>query len=294
MKRAEGPHHLILWYRPLEDRPKEWRLSVGRARGLTIAAMITVAIVVVAILLYLFMVKQTIDLSRYKSENRQLRAEVARIQAISADLDELQSLSRQLQRSLTAGGETSPGFEMQEISIPEPVADPMANESWLQIRQTRVTDAEPGWLLKESMFAIAGANMPQRWPVDGFITRGYEPNVVDPSQSHTGVDIAVPRGTPVRASAAGVVIAADWTPRLGNRVIIDHGDGVLSVYGHNQILLVSKHDSVEPGTVLALSGNSGISTAPHLHFEIWIKGNTVDPLTILHQAVEKTSGTEQS
>lgn len=292
MKRVEGPHHLVLWYRPLEDRPREWRLTVQRARTLTMLALIGVVVLIAAAVMYGLMIKQTIDVARYKAENQRLREEVGRVKAISADLEELQRLSRQLQRSLTEGADLDPSFEANELPAPEPMRDPMDGDSWLQISAPSGDLRAASWSTKQHIFTVSGANMPQRWPVDGFITRGFEPNIIDPSQSHAGVDIAAPQGSPVRAAAAGVVVAADWTPRLGYQVLIDHGDGVLTVYGHNQMLLVNKHDRVEPGSIIALSGNSGISTAPHIHFEIWIKGEAVDPLTLLHHAGEKSGGTE--
>ncbi|GBE29194.1 murein hydrolase activator EnvC precursor [bacterium BMS3Bbin04] len=128
--------------------------------------------------------------------------------------------------------------------------------------------------------------MPDRWPLDGIITRGFEFSQIDPEDSHKGIDLAAPRGTPVRSIASGTVISADWTPRYGNRVMVDHGGGMISVYGHNELLLVDAGDRVDSGSPIALSGNSGISTAPHLHLEIWLNGRAVDPRALLPQRGE--------
>ena len=94
-----------------------------------------------------------------------------------------------------------------------------------------------------------------------------------------GVDIAVPVGESVMASAGGQVIFSGWTPELGNLVVIFHGNEYFTYYGHNKLLLVNQHANVSRGDVIATSGNSGMSSGPHLHFEIWKEGQAVDPLS---------------
>lgn len=98
---------------------------------------------------------------------------------------------------------------------------------------------------------------------------------------HAGVDVGVPIGTTVRASRAGQVITAGWVGGYGNCVIIDHGDGISTRYGHLSEVTVSVGQYVDQGQQVALSGNTGRSTGPHLHFEIRINGEAVDPLPYL-------------
>lgn len=98
---------------------------------------------------------------------------------------------------------------------------------------------------------------------------------------HAGADVGVPIGTTVRASRAGQVITAGWVGGYGNCVIIDHGDGVSTRYGHLSEVTVSVGQYVDQGQQVALSGNTGRSTGPHLHFEIRINGEAVDPLPYL-------------
>ena len=95
------------------------------------------------------------------------------------------------------------------------------------------------------------------------------------------IDLAVPIGTTVRAAAAGKVIFSGTQSGYGRLVIIDHGNGITTRYGHNSKLLVSVGQWVEAGERIALSGNTGNSTGPHLHFEIRINGSSVDPLKYL-------------
>jgi murein DD-endopeptidase MepM/ murein hydrolase activator NlpD len=98
---------------------------------------------------------------------------------------------------------------------------------------------------------------------------------------HEGIDISVPEGTPVRAAQAGNVILAAYTGGYGNYTCVDHGGGVSSCYGHQSSYAVSAGDSVAQGEVIGYSGNTGSSTGPHLHFEIHVGGQPVDPRAFL-------------
>lgn len=130
----------------------------------------------------------------------------------------------------------------------------------------------------------AGPSEPAHWPLDvrGFVTRGQvRPGT--PAESHPGIDIAVPTGTPVRASGGGMVIAAGTDRDYGLFVLLRHPAGYETMYGHASRLLVREGDEVAPGQVIALSGNSGRSTAPHLHFEVRRDGRSLDPLTLVQE-----------
>lgn len=114
-------------------------------------------------------------------------------------------------------------------------------------------------------------------PLTGFVARG-----IDPAISHWGVDIAVPEGTAVAAPADGVVVLADGTTGGGRTLVIQHADGLVTVFKHNTRLLVRTGERVRAGRVVALSGNTGEWTdGPHLHYEIWQDGEPVDPKPFL-------------
>lgn len=98
---------------------------------------------------------------------------------------------------------------------------------------------------------------------------------------HRGIDFSLPVGTPVRCTADGVVVAVEKQRGLGRLVRIDHGDGVATVYGHLNETKVVRGQRVKRGEVIALSGSSGRSTAPHLHYEVRIGGRAVNPLTYI-------------
>lgn len=98
-------------------------------------------------------------------------------------------------------------------------------------------------------------------------------------KGHTGIDIGVSSGSPVYAAAAGKVIVSGWYGGYGNAVIIDHGSGLSTLYGHNSSLKVSVGETVSKGEVVARSGSTGMSTGPHLHFEVREKGEYVNPMS---------------
>ena len=102
------------------------------------------------------------------------------------------------------------------------------------------------------------------------------------SSGHTGIDIAVPTGTPVRAALPGVVTTATYNAGgYGYYVKIDHGNGMVTLYAHNSKLLVKVGDAVEAGDMVSLSGSTGRSTGPHLHFEVRVNGQQVNPRSYL-------------
>ncbi|HBW36838.1 M23 family metallopeptidase [Desulfosporosinus sp. BICA1-9] len=120
-------------------------------------------------------------------------------------------------------------------------------------------------------------------PAEGEITSsfGYRRNPFGgrSTEYHNGIDIACNYGTPVLASAAGVVTFAARDPVYGHKVVIDHGHGIETFYGHNSRLLVKKGDQVKKADLIAYSGNSGRSTGSHLHYGAIVNGLNVDPLT---------------
>ena len=124
------------------------------------------------------------------------------------------------------------------------------------------------------------AAAPTVWPLTerGFVTQSL---LAGDEGDHPGIDIAIASGSYVRASGAGRVIEAAEDPVYGRFVLIDHGNGVWSRYGHAVYLTVERGQRVRRGEVIALSGSTGRSTAPHLHFEILRSGRAVDPLSMV-------------
>jgi murein DD-endopeptidase MepM/ murein hydrolase activator NlpD len=144
-----------------------------------------------------------------------------------------------------------------------------------------ITDAAGSWESDPSLPPPAGKFI---WPAEGRVTSWFGPRIhplYGDRRNHNGIDIAVSLGTPVRASADGVVRFAGWKGGFGLLVAIDHGGGVMTFYGHNSELLVKTGQRVSQGDVIALSGSTGDSTGPHIHFEVRVNGKPVDPVEIV-------------
>jgi murein DD-endopeptidase MepM/ murein hydrolase activator NlpD len=123
------------------------------------------------------------------------------------------------------------------------------------------------------------------WPVTGTITSpfGWRSNPFGGApEFHQGLDIAAPMGTTVTAAASGTVIMAQWYGGYGNYILIDHGGGYSTGYGHLSAIYVSNGQSIQRGQAIGAVGSTGQSTGPHLHFEVRIAGKPVDPAPRLH------------
>lgn len=127
-------------------------------------------------------------------------------------------------------------------------------------------------------------SLPSRWPVRGGVNSEFgnrqSPWTKAP-EFHAGIDIGADRGTVVRAPSAGTVFFAGAQSEYGLTVILDHGDNIRTVYGHLSNIKVRQGELVERGTELGLSGNTGRSSGPHLHYEILVKGQPVNPRAYL-------------
>jgi len=125
---------------------------------------------------------------------------------------------------------------------------------------------------------------PQVWPVKGKLTSGYgyrRSPISRKRKIHRGIDVAAARGTPVYAVAPGVIETARYNSGYGRIVVNEHGHSVKTRYAHNSSLMVRQGQRVEAGDLIATVGSTGQSTGPHLHFELLIDGQAVDPLDYL-------------
>ncbi|MDO8528010.1 MAG: M23 family metallopeptidase [Deltaproteobacteria bacterium] len=123
--------------------------------------------------------------------------------------------------------------------------------------------------------------VPTVWPIRGWVTSNFGSRrspMTGGRQFHEGIDIASPYGSPVTATGDGVVTFAGRQGGLGNKVIVDHGYGLVTVYGHNSKLMVKEGAHVTRGTIIAQIGSTGRSTGPHVHYEVLVNGVPVDPV----------------
>lgn len=122
------------------------------------------------------------------------------------------------------------------------------------------------------------------WPVKGRISSGYGLRIhpiYGTKQFHSGTDIAANNGTPVLAAAGGKVVRAGWISGFGKTIVLDHGNGITTLYAHNSQLLVKVGEMVRVGQEISKVGTTGTSTGPHLHFGVMLNEETVNPMRYL-------------
>jgi murein DD-endopeptidase MepM/ murein hydrolase activator NlpD len=197
-------------------------------------------------------------------ENRRLTNRVTEVDSLRAELLRLQAMGIQIKKML--------GVNLsEEDSILVASLSPIVNSPAIS------TEAEEADAARSEQQQMLKA-IPSLWPVRGYVTRDYSATGGEKSPDyHPGMDIAAERNTPIRTAAEGVVVTSMWDDTYGYMIVIDHGFGLSSLYGHNARNLVAVGDRVTRGQTIGFVGSTGKSTAPHLHFEIRRNGVHVNP-----------------
>ncbi len=187
----------------------------------------------------------------------ELEADQARTADLAQTLDDLEAKYEQIRGLFGAGA----GGVESEVWLPPPAGTRGGGGSALE-------QTDP---------------MPTLWPLTerGFVTQTLFDDVE--AAAHPGLDIAVPADSYIRAAGAGTVAEAGEDPVYGWYIVLDHGNGYRTRYAHANLLLVEVGSEVRRREVIALSGSTGRSSAPHLHFELLFEGEAVDPLTLVQQ-----------
>jgi murein DD-endopeptidase MepM/ murein hydrolase activator NlpD len=125
------------------------------------------------------------------------------------------------------------------------------------------------------------AATPSIMPTKGWLTSAFARERVHPilhlARPHEGIDVSAPMGAEIEAPAAGIVTKVDWVEGYGNMLTVDHGYGLVTRYAHCSKILVVRGQRVKRGQVIARVGSTGLSTGPHLHYEVWVNGKPVNP-----------------
>lgn len=263
MKR-EGRFVTVMVHRDGDLDSWSLRVPLWLFRTATWTGAVALVLLLLGVILYAPIVRNAGRVPLLNREIARLRAENQRVQQLSQTLERVEANYDQLRTML--GAEVVPPRQ-QAGGVP-PVAHAIL---------ARAPGAAPS-------AAAPLLSMPRRWPLDdpGIITRGTV-GASGGGEMHSGLDIAVPIRTPIRAAGGGVVVRAGEDPEYGLFVRLRHPDGYETMYGHASRLLVTTGDTVPAGTVIALSGSTGRSTAPHLHFELLRDGRSVDPRTLANQ-----------
>lgn len=203
------------------------------------------------------------EAERLEAENARLRAVRGKVEDLARNLEASERAYRQIREM---AGIRGTGARGDGRPVPAPAGSP---------EDPRAITAEERELLARSL-----QTTPRLWPLTkrGFVTEEFNPR-----EGHTGLDIAVESNTPVLASGDGIVVGAGTDSVYGTYLVVQHDPATSTVYAHNALNFVADGDLVRAGDIIAQSGNSGRSTAPHLHFEVRRDGQPVDPRRYLQR-----------
>ncbi len=241
------------------ERTRSLRIT---PRGLRIGSVLAaLSVLALALLLgsWWYFAAQAARLPELQAKLALVEAENAKVEQLAAGLAQLQSEYNKIQGMLGA-----------DVDVADAAPEILPSD-------------EPGTPSTRNLGTGLSPEIPTSWPLAtaGFVTQVLEESA---DRTHPGVDIAVAQHSYIRASGAGVVREAGSDSIYGLYVLIDHGNsGYRSMYGHASRLFVLPGDTVRQNQVIALSGNTGRSSAPHLHFEILQDGSPIDPFTLVQQ-----------
>ncbi|MBN1464382.1 M23 family metallopeptidase [candidate division KSB1 bacterium] len=281
-KRTHRQFYRVLVIPDDKDEPMAFDLSMRTVNYLKIAAVILALHFIGGLIFYVQFFNVREKNKKLFTVNRQLEENMSKLNTLMAEFEVLQTGHDKI-RNVLGLGTLNGQKAAPEILIPEEARTVNFLPDYGRInQQNRREETE----LEKYNFLIKNSNsplhdhvksIPTLLPVDGVLSADYENQTNIGTSQHRGIDIAGNKGDLVKASADGVVIFAGWTFDLGNLVIIYHGNGFYTYYGHNQRCLLPRGSFVKKGESIALLGSTGISSAPHLHFEIWKDGISYDP-----------------
>ncbi len=257
IKKRKTKHFTFLLIPDNERATKSLRLQTGTLRFLIVFFAVTILLIVAGAATYWKVAEVALDYNNLLEENVRLKKSLVKVEELKTDIDKLKKVDQKLRASLS-------GYVTM---VEEKNTDP--NDVLLT-----GMDQLPGLKYDRSLFN----SIPSEVPMDGFITRGFETSSIL-SNAHIGIDVAGKIGTPIKATADGIVLFSGWTFQDGYVLILKHKYNYFSFYKHNIQNLCQELEHVKKGQVIALLGDTGqITSGAHLHFEIWQGSKPLDPM----------------
>ena len=247
-----------------------------------VAVVLLVIILMVGGFWLIYFWQRASEITPLRAENIELRQAIAKLPSLEAEMERHREFTRRVAKLI---GIDVPDFEDSLSSV--------AGSTPAGVGQLSQFDTLTSSSVAESISARSPHgtlvtnckadpnNQPRGMPVLGRVSQIYSPNSPNPVMRHYGIDLAAQEGMPVYAAASGTIEKAGEDKIFGQLIVIDHENGFKTLYGHNSRLLKKAGDHVQRGAIIAFSGNTGISTAPHVHYEIQHNGTPVDPAAFL-------------
>lgn len=277
---------------------KVMEVSYGVLRTTVFGVLLTV---VAALLVGYATFSRRADLSRttaLQQENAQLADELGEMHARLASLaDTISRISKRDARIRVLANLEPIDPQVQAAGIGGPGEPAPAGEPGTVVRRSQEIRVDLNALIRRAdllassfreaadSLAVHSARLaatPSIMPTQGWLSSAFTSMRSHPilhvARPHEGIDVTAPMGTPIEAPAAGRVTDAGWESGYGNTITIDHGFGTVTKFAHASKILVREGQRVSRGQRIALVGNTGLATGPHLHYEVHVNGRPVDPL----------------
>ena len=286
LRRTDGPCTVLVMDEAYREEPRQYRVDPRWMLGTLGAGVLAFGLLLLALVVFTPL-RELIPGYGTAELRQEAREAAVRVAALEDSVATQLAYVEQLQQLMTGRlsgvrAPAAPARDNPAADAPARATREPASENWTDHEQPALPSARlplpPVMLATEAPARyLASLQLPAQPPVSGLLTRAF-----DARTGHYAIDIAVEEGTMVRAIGDGYVIFSDWTHEGGFAIAVQHADGYVSVYKHNQRLLKRIGDRVRAREAVAVSGNSGeFTSGPHLHFELWDNGLAQDPLNYL-------------
>ncbi len=253
--------------------------NTAKSLHLSIPAIGVFFSVILGCLCAAYMSLATIDIINYRSMDQQLRDYSQKVSDFNATLTSLKKAEKDLYRLLSLGSREK---ILENVEPSDMGAADMGSVDIQQIQQQIALSMQTIGAIRDYLHSQKDIYMatPKGLPVPGSISSGYG-NRVNPisgrEEFHRGIDLSVPEGTHILATADGIVSFSGWNGGGGNVIVIEHGHGYSSYYAHNQRNAVQVEQRVKRGELVGHAGATGHATGSHVHYEIWKNDRAVNP-----------------
>lgn len=298
MKPLPSEYHFVIL--PGTAEPRRFTVKRRTVRVLLVIFLLAVILQVAFLVHYVAHSGEMWELQALRAQQQQTTAVSSAMQDLRKQLSAIREMNNRLRIMLGLDPpkpvSTNPGVGGTEESQVGPSPDGAGDERQASSGTAAQLQQELSWLSHEvkaqeqhleELKGIVSARReqwaatPSIWPVRGWLSSAFGPRVspfTGTTMMHGGVDISAPMETPIVAPASGTVTLAAREAGLGNALVVSHGYGLRTVYGHLSKIKVKAGQRVKRGDLLGLVGSTGLSTGPHLHYEVQVDGRLVNPL----------------
>jgi murein DD-endopeptidase MepM/ murein hydrolase activator NlpD len=259
--------------------------NTKRSLHLSIPAIGVVFSVIICCLCAAYLSLATIGIIKYRSMDQQLKEYSEKVSDFNATLTSLKKAEKDLYRLLSLGSREK---ILENVELSDMGTVDVGTVDIRQIQQQIALSTQTIGAIQEYLRTERDIYMatPKGWPAPGWVTSPYGRRVNPISgnmELHRGMDISVPAGTPILATADGIVSFSGWNGGGGNVIVIEHGHGYSSYYAHNKRNAVQVGQRVKRSEVIGHAGATGHATGSHVHYEIWRNGRAVNPRNFVQE-----------